>query len=75
MPYQSSALIHRVTNNNSYARGPTRRWKAYQRSLSFPLSIFDPCLRAIYLSALDLQARSANIIACNPYSKEAEELP
>lgn len=54
---------------------PTRRLKAYQRSLSYPLSLFDPSLRAIYLSALDLQARSANIVACNPFTKEAEELP
>lgn len=52
-----------------------KRWMASQRARELPLQPSDPYLRAIYVSAIELQARSLNIIACNPYTKEAEELP
>lgn len=50
-------------------------WKASQHALKQPLRFLDPALCVLYLSAMELQTRSSNIIACNPCKREAEEIP
>lgn len=70
------AIAHSHSAHSFFSnRNTTRRWRASQRALRLPLSFLDPALRTLYVSAMELQAESPNIVTCNPFKKEAEETP
>lgn len=58
---------------HSSSRKPDR-YRASQQQLAHSLSLFDSLLHAIYRSALETQTQSHNIVTCNPFIKQAEEI-